>query len=331
MSRALTARMKALRVKAQAMPVPMFSLSVLAASQVAWVTELRKSSGVQTQSMPAASADPACSARSAGVSPIAAIEMRSSADKSATRALVQAEGTGLLVRFLEQRVVLDLRRIGLELVDVSLHGADQLIDLSLLARGGSEGLDPIQLLLDVRHDRVRGELLQLSPVDVAELLPGRLNLVIALLADRVRLRLELRLRDGGGRGRAVVVTAAATGGHAEGQHGCHCQRCIELHVSPFRLVRISAGLGPPKPPIGCGKVPATSACCRGTATDRGRRASGAASTRPRCARAPRARAVPPFRRRSAPPYECRGLRPRRRPAGPDGTSETSRRSTGPLP
>ena len=48
--------MKALRVKAQAIPVAMPTLSVLAASQVAWVTELRKSSGAQTQSIPAASA-----------------------------------------------------------------------------------------------------------------------------------------------------------------------------------------------------------------------------------------------------------------------------------
>src|SRR3954468_2033994 len=79
MSRALTARMNALRVNAQAIPVPTLTVSVLAASQVAWVTELRKSSGVQTQSIPAASAELACSARSAGVSPIAAIEMRSRA------------------------------------------------------------------------------------------------------------------------------------------------------------------------------------------------------------------------------------------------------------
>jgi hypothetical protein len=55
MSSALTARMKALRVNAQAIPVPMLTFSVLAASHVACVTELRKSSGVQTQSMPAAS------------------------------------------------------------------------------------------------------------------------------------------------------------------------------------------------------------------------------------------------------------------------------------
>ena len=64
MSRALTARMKALRVKAQAIPVATPTLSVFAASQVAWVTLLRNSSGVQTQSMPAASAAWACSARS---------------------------------------------------------------------------------------------------------------------------------------------------------------------------------------------------------------------------------------------------------------------------
>src|SRR3954469_19670194 len=143
MSSALTARMKALRVKAQAMPVPIFTFSVLAASQVAWVTELRKSSGVQTQSMPAASADPACSARSAGVSPIAAIEMRSSAAKSATRALVQPEGDRLLVRLLEQGVVIDLGRIGLELVDVSLDRGDQLVDLILLARRGTERLHAV--------------------------------------------------------------------------------------------------------------------------------------------------------------------------------------------
>src|SRR3954451_17486468 len=95
MSRALTARMNALRVKPQAMPVPRFTFSVLAASHVAWVTELRKSSGVQTQSMPAASAEFACSASSSGVSPIAAIEMRS-------RAAIRAT---LLIRCLDGRVV----------------------------------------------------------------------------------------------------------------------------------------------------------------------------------------------------------------------------------
>ena len=79
MSRAVTARMKALRVKAQAIPVPTPILSVFAASQVACVTELRNSSGVQMQSIPAASATLACSARSEAVSPIAAIEMRSRA------------------------------------------------------------------------------------------------------------------------------------------------------------------------------------------------------------------------------------------------------------
>jgi hypothetical protein len=72
--------MKALRVKAQAMPVPTPTFSVFAASQVAWVTELRNSSGAQRQSMPAASAACACSVRSAGVSPIAAIEIRSRAE-----------------------------------------------------------------------------------------------------------------------------------------------------------------------------------------------------------------------------------------------------------
>src|SRR5215204_1101451 len=77
MSRALTARMKALRVNAHEIPVPTSTFSVLAASHVAWVTELRNSSGVQTQSTPAVSAELACSARSSGVSPIAAIEMRS--------------------------------------------------------------------------------------------------------------------------------------------------------------------------------------------------------------------------------------------------------------
>src|SRR4051794_31071578 len=84
MSRAVTARMNALRVNAQAIPVPMPTVSDFAASQVAWVTELRKSSGVQTQSMPAASAVLACSARSSAVSPIAAMEMRSSADTAGT-------------------------------------------------------------------------------------------------------------------------------------------------------------------------------------------------------------------------------------------------------
>ena len=77
--------MKALRVKAQAIPVAIPTRSVFAASQVAWVTELRKSSGVQTQSIPAASAIRACSARSSAVSPIAAIEMRSSAATALSR------------------------------------------------------------------------------------------------------------------------------------------------------------------------------------------------------------------------------------------------------
>src|SRR3954468_23250512 len=84
MSSAETARMKALRVKAQAIPVPTPTASVLAASQAACVTELRKSSGVQMQSMPATSAMLACSARSSTVSPIAAIEMWSRAPTART-------------------------------------------------------------------------------------------------------------------------------------------------------------------------------------------------------------------------------------------------------
>ena len=80
MSRAVTARMNGLRVNAHAIPVPTPTRSVAAAIQVAWVTELRKSSGVHTQSMPMASATRACSARSWAVSAIAAIEMRSRAE-----------------------------------------------------------------------------------------------------------------------------------------------------------------------------------------------------------------------------------------------------------
>ena len=126
MSSALTARMKALRVKAQAIPVPTLTFSVFAASQVACVTELRKSSGVQTQSMPAASAELACSASSAGVSPIAAIEMRSRAGHGLTllrRRPTQPDRLGLLVGVVEQAVVLDLRRIRLELVEVGLRAS----------------------------------------------------------------------------------------------------------------------------------------------------------------------------------------------------------------
>src|SRR3954447_4203042 len=79
MSRAVMARMNGLRVKAHAIPVPTPTRSVAAAIQVACVTELRKSSGVQMQSMPAASAARASSVRSAAVIPIAAIETRPSA------------------------------------------------------------------------------------------------------------------------------------------------------------------------------------------------------------------------------------------------------------
>jgi len=71
--------MKGLRVKAQAIPVATPILSVCAASQVAWVYVLRKSSGAHRHSIPAASAARACSVRSAAVSPMAAIDMRSSA------------------------------------------------------------------------------------------------------------------------------------------------------------------------------------------------------------------------------------------------------------
>src|SRR3954447_19226876 len=71
--------MNGLRVKAHAIPVPTPTRSVAAAIQVACVTELRKSSGVQMQSMPAASAARASSVRSAAVIPIAAIETRPSA------------------------------------------------------------------------------------------------------------------------------------------------------------------------------------------------------------------------------------------------------------
>ena len=79
MSSAVTARMNGLRVNAHAIPVATPIRSVAAAIQVAWVTELRKSSGVHTQSIPAASASRAWAARSSAVSAIAAIEMRSRA------------------------------------------------------------------------------------------------------------------------------------------------------------------------------------------------------------------------------------------------------------
>ncbi len=71
--------MNGLRVNAHVIPVPTPIRSVAAAIHVAWVTELRKSSGVHTQSMPAASASRACAARSSAVSAIAAIEIRSRA------------------------------------------------------------------------------------------------------------------------------------------------------------------------------------------------------------------------------------------------------------
>ena len=53
MSSAVTARMNGLRVNAQAIPVPTPIRSVAAAIQVAWVTELRNSSGAQMHSIPA--------------------------------------------------------------------------------------------------------------------------------------------------------------------------------------------------------------------------------------------------------------------------------------
>ena len=56
----MTARMNGLRVNAQAIPVPTPIRSVAAAIQVAWVTELRNSSGAQTHSIPACSASRAC-------------------------------------------------------------------------------------------------------------------------------------------------------------------------------------------------------------------------------------------------------------------------------
>ena len=68
-----------LRVKAQAIPVPTPIESVDAASHIAWVSELRKSSTAQTQSIPAASAARACSARSPTELPRPAIWIRSSA------------------------------------------------------------------------------------------------------------------------------------------------------------------------------------------------------------------------------------------------------------
>ena len=93
----MTARMNGLRVNAQAIPVPTPIRSVAAAIQVAWVTELRNSSGVQTQSIPAASASRACEARSSAVSAIAAIEMRSRAAGALSRCL-RALGQAVGVR-----------------------------------------------------------------------------------------------------------------------------------------------------------------------------------------------------------------------------------------
>ena len=165
MSSALTARMKALRVKAQAIPVPTPTFSVFAASQVAWVTELRKSSGVQTQSMPAASAELACSASSAGVSPIAAIEMRSSA-AMADRSLLASQPfppahsvspTALAFWLASLNRLLSLIFVGsaLSLSRSACARRDDRVHLSLLAGRSAERLDAIYLLLDVRDDCVR--------------------------------------------------------------------------------------------------------------------------------------------------------------------------------
>ena len=71
--------MNGLRVNAQAIPVPIAIRSVRAASHVAWVNELRNSSGAHTHSIPAASASLAWDASSSAVPPIAAIEILSSA------------------------------------------------------------------------------------------------------------------------------------------------------------------------------------------------------------------------------------------------------------
>src|SRR3954464_1859430 len=231
-SSAVTARMKGLRVNAQAMPVPTPIRSVAAAIQVAWVTELRKSSGVQMQSIPAASAALACSARSEAVSAIAAIEMRSRADPGIGRApyppgaseggrrhpslhdrcdrlsaaavataLGQSVVVGELVRLRERVATLSLvgeqARVLLGLVERGLRRVDDRLDLVLVAGGRRKGVESVDLLLDARDHGVGDELLLCGLtgrlVAREDLLGLGVDLLAALGADRVALRDELAL------------------------------------------------------------------------------------------------------------------------------------------
>src|SRR5687767_14030410 len=110
--------------------------------------------------MPAASADLTCSVRSAAVSPIAAIEMRSSAGiaRLALAADLEAEGLGGLVGVRERvGIAAYQRRVGLELVRRRLSLIDHILGLLGSLARKPERPDVVELALNLRHERVGGE------------------------------------------------------------------------------------------------------------------------------------------------------------------------------
>ena len=219
-----------LRVNAHEIPVPTATDSVDAASHIAWVSELRKSSIAQTPSMPAASAARACSASSPVESPSPAIWTRS---RAAARAIARsaaphgsAGAAGLSCRpripsiriawracsprangFTDPALWASKRGVRLDLVDPLLNRVHDRLDLVLVTRGRAQCGDPVDLLLKRRDDRL-GELLQRGAgrrFDGGEDLAGsRGGGLVARPAERVGSADELHLRERRARRRASM-------------------------------------------------------------------------------------------------------------------------------
>src|SRR4051794_34275724 len=211
-------------------------------------------------------------------------------------ALGEPVGVRELVRLGERVAALGLvgeqARILLGLVERGLCRGDDRLDLVLVTRGRREGVDPVDLLLDARDHGVGHELLlrRLTRrlLTREHLLAGRLDLLVALGADRVALRDELALGKGG------PLSAAGPAGARRRRRGsastpCQGQPCDqprEGHDNSCSHLAFLLWNGHPAalyPAAGRGKVLAMPARCPESATGTGTRACGADATARRSA------------------------------------------------
>ena len=221
------------------------------------MTELRKSSGVQMQSMPAASAELACSASSSGC-PRSRLS-RCGRAPPLTQLLAADLESVLLASCVRHRrtLVVEIAFGSAFTLSMSAWTVSRILfTWSSSPEGAPSALIWSTWLWTLGISAVGGELLDLGRgrfLVPEPLMRCLVDLLVALLADGVSLGDPFRLRQARRGGAVAVVVAAATAGRdcAGGQHGDHYE-CVELHsISHFLsgIPRSSPNRGVPAQPI----------------------------------------------------------------------------------